>query len=49
MATPNADAGTPKTPETPPRHFIQQIIDEDNRTGKFQGRVSARGCVPDLR
>src|SRR5688572_4045327 len=38
----NADAGTPKTPDTPPRHFIQQIIDEDNRTGKFQGRVVTR-------
>src|SRR5262249_47487514 len=27
---------------TPTRNFIQQIIDEDNRTGKFQGRVHTR-------
>jgi len=32
----NTDAGTPS------RNFIQQIIDEDNRTGKFQGRVHTR-------
>ncbi len=25
-----------------PRHFIQQIIDEDNRTGKWDGRVHTR-------
>src|SRR5205823_4664846 len=35
MAT-NTDAGTPS------RNFIQQIIDEDNRTGKFGGRVHTR-------
>src|SRR5437660_119575 len=32
----NAEANTPS------RHFIQQIIDEDNRTGKYQGRVHTR-------
>src|SRR5262249_49325806 len=32
----NTDAGTPS------RNFIQQIIDEDNCTGKFQGRVHTR-------
>src|SRR3954454_1131320 len=42
MPTPNADAGAPKTPEVPSRHFIQQIIDEDNKTGKFGGRVHTR-------
>jgi len=26
----------------PPLHFIHQIIEEDNRTGKFQGRVATR-------
>ncbi len=32
------------TPDTPdrPRNFIQQIIDEDNRTGKWGGRVHTR-------
>src|SRR5262245_54829388 len=42
MATPKADAGDSKTPETPSRHFIQQIIDDDNRTGKFGSRVHTR-------
>ncbi len=28
--------------EAPARHFIQEIIDEDNRTGKYQGRVHTR-------
>src|SRR6266849_3020363 len=42
MPTPNADASAPKTPEAPARHFIQQIIDEDNKTGKFGGRVHTR-------
>src|SRR5438477_2576599 len=30
------------SPEPKPRHFIQQIIDEDNQTGKFGGRVHTR-------
>src|SRR5690242_20908228 len=31
------------TPEkTPARNFIQEIIDEDNRTGKYGGRVHTR-------
>lgn len=30
------------TPETPSRHFIQQIIDADNQAGKHQGRVLTR-------
>src|SRR6187401_845586 len=42
MSTPNADASAPKVPEAPSRHFIQQIIDEDNETGKFGGRVHTR-------
>src|SRR2546425_8758576 len=29
-------------PETPASNFIHQIIDEDNRTGKFGGRVHTR-------
>src|SRR5262245_17541085 len=29
-------------PETPSVHFIHQIIDEDNRSGKFGGRVHTR-------
>src|SRR5687768_4550106 len=28
--------------EAPARNFIQQIIDEDNRAGKYQGRVHTR-------
>src|SRR5436190_14024041 len=42
MAKPNADTGDSKTPEAPPRHFIQQIIDEDMQSGKFGGRVHTR-------
>src|SRR5262245_42533965 len=37
MDTPNKDAAG-----SAPRHFIQQIIDEDNRTGKHGGRVHTR-------
>jgi glutaminyl-tRNA synthetase len=33
---------TPKKPEAPARHFIQDIIDEDLKTGKYQGRVHTR-------
>jgi glutaminyl-tRNA synthetase len=40
MTTPNT--GDSKTPEAPPRHFIQQIIDEDNKSAKFGGRVHTR-------
>src|SRR5512136_2821656 len=29
-------------PEDAPSDFIRDIIDEDNRTGKFQGRVHTR-------
>jgi glutaminyl-tRNA synthetase len=36
--TMNKDAPAP----TPPTNFIRQIIDEDNRTGKHQGRVHTR-------
>src|SRR5207248_7425806 len=36
MDTPN------KEPAAPARNFIQQLIDEDNRTGKYQGRVHTR-------
>jgi glutaminyl-tRNA synthetase len=31
-----------KEPAVPARNFIQQIIDEDNRTGKYQERVHTR-------
>src|SRR5262249_17903262 len=31
-----------KTPAAPARNFIQEIIDEDNRTGKYGGRVHTR-------
>jgi glutaminyl-tRNA synthetase len=27
---------------TPSRHFIQELIDEDNRTGRYQGKVHTR-------
>jgi glutaminyl-tRNA synthetase len=40
-----ANEGTPEKdrPEaSPARHFIQEIIDEDNRTGKYGGRVQTR-------
>src|SRR5436190_7532541 len=33
---------TTPTAETPARNFIQQIIDEDLKTGKYQGRVHTR-------
>jgi glutaminyl-tRNA synthetase len=33
---------TPPAGDTPSRHFIQQIIDEDMKTGKFGGRVHTR-------
>src|SRR5436853_3997976 len=42
MAKPNADTGDSKTPEAAPRHFIQQLIDEDMKSGKFGGRVHTR-------
>src|SRR5947199_9585279 len=46
MDTSNKDSGSPRDKNgadgAPSRHFIQQIIDEDNRTGKFQGRVHTR-------
>src|SRR5690606_4815302 len=31
-----------KTGEAAKRHFIQQIVDEDNRAGKHNGRVQTR-------
>src|SRR5262249_14607835 len=44
--TSHKDAGSPRDKHSaegaPSRNFIQQIIDEDNRTGKFQGRVHTR-------
>src|SRR5436190_154499 len=46
MDTSHKDSGNPRDKNSadgaPSRHFIQQIIDEDNRTGKFQGRVHTR-------
>src|SRR5438045_9089095 len=33
---------TTPTAETPARNFIQQFIDEDLKTGKFEGRVLTR-------
>src|ERR687893_2107325 len=29
-------------PASAPLHFIHQIVEDDNRTGKFQGRVQTR-------
>ncbi len=40
MDKPNA-ANKPE-PTAPARHFIQEIIDDDLKTGKFQGRVQTR-------
>src|SRR5437763_2033983 len=46
MDTSNKESGSPREKNSaesaPTRNFIQQIIDEDNRTGKFQGRVHTR-------
>src|SRR5436305_13849602 len=46
MDTPHKDPGSPRDKDSaasaPTRHFIQEIIDEDNRTGKYQGRVHTR-------
>ncbi|NMC51061.1 MAG: glutamine--tRNA ligase, partial [Desulfovibrio sp.] len=39
MAAPDTDK---KTPPAPSRDFIRTIIDEDNRTGKWGGRVHTR-------
>jgi glutaminyl-tRNA synthetase len=41
MTAPDADAKDKSGP-TPGRDFIRQIIDEDNRTGKWAGRVHTR-------
>jgi glutaminyl-tRNA synthetase len=35
-------ADEPKSPEAPVKHFIEEIVDEHNRTGKFGGRVHTR-------
>ena len=52
MTTPNAEKGkdrenkpdAAKTPKetAPSRNFIQEIIDDDQKTGKFEGRVHTR-------
>ncbi|MCC6417333.1 MAG: glutamine--tRNA ligase/YqeY domain fusion protein [Gemmataceae bacterium] len=45
MDTPNPKRANPDKPANeaaPARHFIQDIVDEDNRTGKFGGRVQTR-------
>jgi glutaminyl-tRNA synthetase len=39
MDTPKTDKGSPKAPAL---NFIQTIIEEDNRTGKFDNRVCTR-------
>ncbi len=36
------DRSPDKSADTPSRNFIQEIIDEDNRTGKYGGRVHTR-------
>jgi glutaminyl-tRNA synthetase len=40
----DSPSGKEPEPAAPPRppHFIEQIIEEDNRTGKFGGRVQTR-------
>src|SRR5579859_7073514 len=50
MTTPNTgkerdtkpDAAKAPKETTPARHFIQEIIDDHKRTGKFEGRVQTR-------
>ncbi len=42
MSTPHKDPGARDNNTEAARHFIQQIVDEDNRSGKFQGRVHTR-------
>ena len=51
MSTPNPPKGgnknkkpadEAKVPDVPSKHFIEEIIEEDNRTGRFQGRVHTR-------
>jgi glutaminyl-tRNA synthetase len=39
---PKAAASEGTVPEAPRRHFIQEIIDEHNRSGRFGGRVHTR-------
>jgi glutaminyl-tRNA synthetase len=41
MTAPNADDSAKSAP-APTRDFIRQIVDEDNRTGKWGGRVHTR-------
>lgn len=38
----NENQSTPALPTAAPPHFIKQIIDEDNRTGKYGGKVATR-------
>ena len=51
MSTPNPPKGgnknkkpgdEAKVPDVPSKHFIEEIVEEDNRTGRFQGRVQTR-------
>jgi glutaminyl-tRNA synthetase len=50
MSTPNPAKGgknkkpadEAKTPEAPSKHFIEEIVEEHNRTGRFQNRVHTR-------
>src|SRR5262249_15548728 len=50
MSTPNPPKGgkkdrpadAAKVPEAPGKHFIEEIVEEHNRTGRFQGRVHTR-------
>jgi glutaminyl-tRNA synthetase len=51
MSTPNPPKGgnknkkpadEAKVPDAPSKHFIEEIVEEHNRTGRFQGRVQTR-------
>src|SRR6516165_10408330 len=39
---PKESGSTGGVPEPKPRHFIQQIVDQDNQSGKFGHRVHTR-------
>jgi glutaminyl-tRNA synthetase len=42
MSAANVSKGKDRDETAPARHFIQEIIDEDNKTNKFEGRVHTR-------
>jgi glutaminyl-tRNA synthetase len=42
MDTPTPDKGKSNECSAPPRNFIEEIVEEHNRTGRFAGRVHTR-------